>query len=159
VRQFGWHTESLRQKDRGGFYRPFLTEKKPPMDFPAALHYTQSHEWVQLNADGTATVGITAYAQDHLGEVVYAEPPAVGSQVTRGTVCGVVESTKAAADVYSPVTGTVLEFNAALGDSPQTINEAPYAAGWFFKVKLADLTDRTGLMDAAAYAAVVASEA
>ena len=132
---------------------------RPILNFPAQLHYTQSHEWVEAHADGTATVGITEYAQDHLGEVVYAEPPKVGSSVTVGAVCGVVESTKAAADVYSPVTGVVTEVNAALSGAPQTINEAPYAAGWFFKVKLTDPADKTGLMDAQAYAAVVASQA
>ncbi len=125
---------------------------------PAHFLYTQSHEWVELHTDGTATIGITDYAQDHLGEVVYAEPPAVGSTVTMGSVCGVVESTKAAADVYSPVSGEVVAINDALAGAPQTINEEPYAQGWFFKVKLASASDRSGLMDLAAYETHVNSQ-
>jgi glycine cleavage system H protein len=123
------------------------------LNVPAPLFYSQSHEWVQFNADGTATVGITDYAQDHLGEVVYAEPPKVGSKLATGSQCAVVESTKAAADVYAPVAGEVIEVNADLSATPQQINEAPYAAGWLFKVKLANASDRTGLMDASAYQA------
>ncbi len=121
------------------------------MNVPAQLFYSQSHEWVEFHPDGTATVGITDYAQDHLGEVVYAEPPKVGTQVKTGIQCAVVESTKAAADVYSPVAGEVLEVNAQLSDTPQSINEAPYTGGWLFKVKLANASDRTALMDSAAY--------
>jgi glycine cleavage system H protein len=126
---------------------------------PAHFLYTQSHEWVELHSDGTATIGITDYAQDHLGEVVYAEPPAIGSEVVTGSVCGVVESTKAAADVYSPVTGEVVATNDELSSAPQTINEAPYAKGWFFKAKLANASDRNGLMDLAAYETHVKSQA
>jgi glycine cleavage system H protein len=127
------------------------------LNVPAPLFYSQSHEWVEFHADGTATVGITDYAQDHLGEVVYAEPPAIGTQVKVGAQCAVVESTKAAADVYAPVTGEVIAVNGDLSSNPQTINEAPYAGGWLFKVKVANATDRAGLMDATAYQAHMAA--
>lgn len=129
------------------------------MNVPAPLLYTESHEWVELHADGTATVGITDYAQDHLGEVVYAEPPAVGSTVSKGAVCGVVESTKAAADVYSPVSGEVIAVNDDLGSTPQSINEAPYTTGWFFKVKLSNAGEKDSMMNAAAYEQHLAGQA
>jgi glycine cleavage system H protein len=128
------------------------------LNVPAPLFYSQSHEWVEFHSDGTATVGITDYAQDHLGEVVYAEPPAVGAQVKTGAQCAVVESTKAAADVYAPVTGEVIAINAELSTAPEHINQAPYAAGWLFKVKLASASDRTGLMDASAYQSHMAAQ-
>jgi glycine cleavage system H protein len=134
-----------------------IAQTEALLNIPAQLLFTQSHEWVELHDDGTATVGITDYAQDHLGEVVYAEPPKIGAQVSRGAVCAIVESTKAAADVYAPVTGEVTAVNEELNGAPQTINEAPYTTGWFFKVKLANSADREGLMDAAAYQAHLAN--
>ena len=123
------------------------------MDNPSDLKYTASHEWLRDNGDGTATVGITFHAQDALGELVYVELPAVGRSVAAGEACVVVESTKAASDVYAPVTGEVIAVNEALADAPQTVNEAPYDAGWLFRVKVADASQLAGLMSAADYAA------
>ena len=120
---------------------------------PADLRYTESHEWLRLEADGTATVGITNHAQDALGELVYVELPQAGRSVARGEACVVVESTKAASDVYSPVDGEIVAVNDALADAPQTVNEAPYAGGWLFRIRLADPSQVAGLMDAAAYGA------
>ncbi len=121
------------------------------MNIPGDLKYVESHEWVKDNGDGTATVGITAIAQDQLGELVYVELPKVGKNYTKGTACAVVESTKAASDVYAPVSGDVVAVNEALGDAPQTVNEAPYEGGWLFKIKMSNAGEMSGLMDAAAY--------
>lgn len=118
--------------------------------------YTQEHEW--LSVDGTtATVGVTDYAQAQLGDVVFVELPEVGRMVTKGKEAAVVESVKAASDVYSPVSGTVIEANAALTDDPALVNSAPEGEGWFFKLTLSDATELDGLMDAAAYKAWVAT--
>jgi glycine cleavage system H protein len=123
------------------------------MDNPSDLKYTNSHEWLRDNGDGTATVGITFHAQDALGELVYVELPAVGRGVTAGEACVVVESTKAASDVYAPATGEVIAVNEALADAPQTVNESPYEAGWLFRIRIADAAQLAGLMSAADYAA------
>ena len=125
------------------------------MQNPAHLQYTSSHEWVRPESDGTFTIGITHYAQDHLGELVYVELPAVGSTLEAGVACAVVESTKAAADVYSPVNGEVVAINDALSASPQTVNDAPFDAGWLFRVKPSQAP--ANLMDATAYSGVVAN--
>ncbi|MBU3725076.1 MAG: glycine cleavage system protein GcvH [Burkholderiaceae bacterium] len=105
------------------------------MNFPADLRYTASHEWVRTESDGTLTIGITDLAQDSLGELVYVDLPAVGRALAAGESCAVVESTKAASDVYAPVAGEVLAINDALSSAPQTVNEAPYESGWLFKLK------------------------
>jgi glycine cleavage system H protein len=119
-------------------------------------YYTQDHEW--LSVDGaTATVGITNYAQNALGDVVFADVPAAGTVVAKGKEAAVVESVKAASDVYSPVSGTVIEANAALADDPALVNTDPEGAGWFFKLTLSDPSELDGLMDAAAYQALVAT--
>ena len=123
------------------------------MDNPSDLKYTASHEWLRDNGDGTATVGISFHAQDALGELVYVELPAVGRSLDAGEACVVVESTKAASDVYAPVRGEVVAINDALADAPQTVNESPYETGWLFKLKLADPAQLAGLMSAADYAA------
>jgi len=123
------------------------------MDNPSDLKYTASHEWLRDNGDGTATVGITFHAQDALGELVYVELPAVGRSVAAGEACVVVESTKAASDVYAPVTGEVIAVNEALADAPQTVNESPYDAGWLFRIRVADASQLAGMMSAADYAA------
>ncbi|MEA3413423.1 MAG: glycine cleavage system protein GcvH [Pseudomonadota bacterium] len=122
---------------------------------PEDLKYTESHEWVRTNDDGTLTVGITDHAQELLGDLVFVEPPEAGSQVTAKDGCAVVESVKAASDVYAPVTGEVVAVNDALSDSPEQINEDPYGEGWIFRV--APETDNVvqGLMDAAAYEQLV----
>jgi glycine cleavage system H protein len=118
--------------------------------------YTQEHEW--LAVDGTtATVGVTDYAQAQLGDVVFVELPDVGRVVAKGKEAAVVESVKAASDVYSPVSGTVIEANAALTDDPALVNSAPEGEGWFFKLTLSDASELDGLMDAAAYKAWVAT--
>jgi glycine cleavage system H protein len=112
--------------------------------------YTRDHEWVRLDGD-TATVGITAYAAEQLGDVVFVELPEVGRKVKKGEGAAVVESVKAASDVYSPVSGEVAETNAALADNPAGVNEGPEAGGWFMKVRIADRSEVEGLLDEAAY--------
>jgi len=120
------------------------------------LYFTQDHEWVAV--EGTnGTVGITNYAQGQLGDVVFVELPQVGATVTKGTAAAVVESVKAASDVYPPVSGTVTEANAALEGDPALVNTAPTTDGWFFRVTLADLGELETLMDEPAYNAFVAS--
>ena len=121
------------------------------MDIPEKLKYTASHEWIDDHGDGTASVGITALATEQLGELVYVELPKPGATVRRGEACAVVESTKAASDVYSPLSGEVVAVNPALADAPQEVNSAPYAGGWLFKVKLADRGELSSLLDAQAY--------
>jgi glycine cleavage system H protein len=116
----------------------------------AIMRYTKDHEWVKVDGD-TATVGITRYAAEQLGDVVYVELPEAGRQVKKGEGAAVVESVKAASDVYSPISGEVTETNAALGDNPQTVNEAPEAGGWFMKVKLSNRSELDGLLDEEGY--------
>jgi len=125
---------------------------------PEDLKYTKEHEWVRDNGDGTLTVGITDHAQDALGDLVYIEMPEVGRQVDAAEACAVVESVKAASDIYSPVGGEVTEVNVALGDAPETINDDPYDAGWMFKLRMSDASQLDGLLDAAGYEALVAEE-
>ena len=127
-------------------------------NIPADLKYTKSHEWVKLNADGTATIGITDHAQDQLGDMVYVEAPDAGRSLKSGEACAVVESVKAASDVYAPVAGEVIEGNTSLADAPESVNHDPYGSGWLMKLKVADMAAVNTLMDAAAYAAFVASE-
>jgi glycine cleavage system H protein len=121
------------------------------MSSPSDRHYTESHEWVRANADGTVTVGITAHAQDALGELVYVELPEAGRHLGAGEACAVVESTKAASDVYSPIAGDVVAINDQLGDAPQTVNGDPYEAGWLFTLKPADPAALSALLSADAY--------
>jgi glycine cleavage system H protein len=123
------------------------------MTNPVDLKYTASHEWIRDNGDGTVTVGITGHAQDALGELVYVELPNVGRLLKAGEACVVVESTKAASDVYAPLAGEVIAVNDQLSDAPQTVNETPFDAGWIFKLKLADKTQIAALMNAQAYEA------
>jgi len=127
------------------------------MEFPEELKYTEEHEWVMVE-DDVVTVGITDFAQDQLGDVVFVELPAVGTMVEAGKPFGVVESVKAVSDVYSPVSGEVVEVNEELPDSPETINTSPYEDGWMIKVKLADTAELGGLMDADAYQGFVEEE-
>lgn len=125
---------------------------------PADLKYTKSHEWVKLNADGTATIGITDHAQDQLGDMVYVEAPDAGRSLKAGEACAVVESVKAASDVYAPVAGEVIEGNVGLADAPESVNNDPYGTGWLLKLKLTDTAAVNSLMDAAAYEAFLAAE-
>jgi glycine cleavage system H protein len=115
------------------------------------VKYTQEHEWVRQEGGNTAVVGITVHAQDALGDVVFVDLPEVGRTYTKGEVAGVVESVKAAADVYMPLTGEVTEVNEALRADPSLANTEPLGGGWFFKVKLADVGELNGLMDETAY--------
>lgn len=115
-------------------------------------YFTEDHEWITVEG-GTATVGITDYAQAQLGDIVFVELPAPGTNVTKGGDAAVVESVKAASDVFAPVTGTVSEANSALEEDPALVNSAPEGDGWFFKLALADPAELEGLMDAAAYKA------
>jgi glycine cleavage system H protein len=114
--------------------------------------YTADHEWINTTDTNAAIVGITVHAQDALGDVVFVDLPAVGTTFKKGDVAGVVESVKAAADIYMPVTGEVMAVNEALRDDPSLANSDPLNTGWFFKVKLADVQELAGLMDATAYA-------
>jgi glycine cleavage system H protein len=114
------------------------------------VHYTQEHEWIRIEGD-TATVGITDFAQGQLGDIVFVELPEPGRQVTKGGEAAVVESVKAASDVYAPVTGEVTEANQALSDDPSLVNTDPEGEGWFFRLRLADTSELDGLMDAGAY--------
>jgi glycine cleavage system H protein len=117
-------------------------------------YFTQDHEWIEVDGD-SATVGITDYAQEQLGDIVFAEVPAVGTVLTKGGDAAVVESVKAASDVYAPVSGTVTENNGALEADPSLVNTDPEGEGWFFKLTLADTAQLDGLMDAAAYKAFI----
>jgi len=120
------------------------------MNLPENLRYTATHEWVRVEPDGTLAVGITDHAQDTLGELVFVETPEPGRQLSAGESCAVVESVKAAADVYAPVAGEVIARNARLGDAPAEVNQDPYAA-WLYKLKPAPGGSLDALMDAAAY--------
>ena len=128
------------------------------MSIPADLKYTPSHEWVRVEADGTLTVGITHHAQDLLGDMVFIETPAAGRTLAKGEECAVVESVKAASDVYAPVAGEVTAANADVEASPESVNKDAYAA-WMFKMKPANAGDVAELLDAAAYQKLVESEA
>jgi glycine cleavage system H protein len=121
------------------------------MEYPEELRYTGEHEWVSVEEGGRARVGITDFAQDALGDVVYVDLPEEGTEVTAGESLGEVESTKSVSDVYSPVTGRVVERNGVLSESPELVNRDPYGEGWMVVVKLADPSQVDGLMDAAAY--------
>jgi glycine cleavage system H protein len=124
-------------------------------DVPGDLKYTKSHEWVREEDDGSVIVGITDHAQSALGDLVFVEAPETGSEVSAGDACGVVESVKAASDVYSPVTGEVIEANDALADSPELVNQDPYGDGWIMRIQLADPTELEDMLDAKAYEATL----
>lgn len=126
-------------------------------NLPANLRYAESHEWVLDNQDGTVTVGITDHAQQALGDVVFVELPEVSATLSKGQEFGVIESVKAASDLYSPVAGEVIEVNEALEDSPETVNEAPYKGGWIMKVRL-NGGALDGLLDADAYQATLSAD-
>ena len=128
------------------------------MTIPADLKYTKSHEWVRQEADGSVAVGITHHAQELLGDMVFVENPVLGRKLTQGEECAVVESVKAASDVYAPIAGEVVAANADLESAPEAINQDAYAA-WMFKLKPDNAADLAGLLDAAAYQAIVDSEA
>jgi len=127
-------------------------------DIPGELKYTKSHEWIKQNDDGTVTIGITDHAQDLMGDMVYIELPDNGSELKAGGDCAVVESVKAASDVYAPVSGEVVEVNEGLADTPEVVNKDPYGEGWMFKVQLSDEAELDGLMEARDYEELLAAE-
>ncbi|MCE8018980.1 glycine cleavage system protein GcvH [Halomonas sp. MCCC 1A11036] len=126
---------------------------------PANLRYNDSHEWVLDNGDGTVTIGITDHAQEALGDVVFVELPEVGRTLEKGEEFGVIESVKAASDLYAPLAGEIVEVNETLEDAPETVNESPYEKGWIMKVRVENAAAVEALLDADAYQAVVDSEA
>lgn len=119
---------------------------------PAELKYAASHEWARLDGD-IVTVGITDHAQDALGDLVYVELPEVGDQISAGAEAGVVESVKAASDIYAPVSGEIVAINEALADSPEIVNSEPYSGGWLYKIKISDVSELDKLMSADEYTA------
>jgi glycine cleavage system H protein len=126
------------------------------VNIPTDLKYTRSHEWVRIEADGAISVGITDHAQELLGDLVFIELPEPGRELAAGQEAAVVESVKAAADVYSPLSGSVIENNAVLADSPELVNQDAYAA-WLFRIRPASVAELDGLLDAAAYQEIVAA--
>ena len=127
------------------------------MQVPDELRYSTEHEWVSV--DGVrARVGITDYAQDALGDVVYVDLPDVGLAVTAGSTCAEVESTKSVSEIYTPLSGVVVEVNPALNDAPELINQEPYGTGWIFAVEMSDTAELDGLLDAASYRKLVEEE-
>lgn len=127
-------------------------------DMPGDLKYSKSHEWLRANDDGSVTIGITDHAQEQLGDLVYVEVPENGRELELEEACAVVESVKAASDVYAPIAGTVVEGNEALADAPEAVNNDAYGAGWLLKMTPADADALSGLMDASEYQAFVESE-
>lgn len=127
-------------------------------NIPTDLKYVKSHEWVKKLEDGTVMVGITDHAQETLGDLVYVEAPEAGRKLAAGESCGVLESVKAASDIYAPISGEVVQNNDVLGDKPELLNGDPYGDGWLWKMKLDDAAQFEQLLDAAGYEAVIADE-
>ncbi len=127
------------------------------MTTPDDLKYTKSHEWIRQEADGTATMGVTFHAQEMLGDVVFVETPAVGRKVKQGEACGVIESVKAAADLYAPLSGEIVSANGELATMPEKVNQDPYAA-WIFRIKPDNAAELAGLLDAAGYRKIADAE-
>ncbi len=121
------------------------------LEYPENLRYTADHEWVEERDEGTLRVGITAYAQNALGDVVYVSLPSVGDSLTSGETCGEVESTKSVSDLYAPLTGEVTAVNSALDGSPELVNSAPYTEGWMYELRPSDPDAASGLLDVATY--------
>ena len=127
-------------------------------EVPVELGYAATHEWAKQDEEGLIVIGISDHAQDALGDIVYVELPEVGQQIVAGEEAGVVESVKAASDIYAPVSGAVAEINDSLEDSPETVNQDPYGDGWFFKLKVTDERELDDLLDAEAYQELCESE-
>ncbi len=129
------------------------------MNFPAQLKYTEDHEWIAIHEDGTATIGITEFAQSELGDIVYVDIESVGETIAKGEVFGTVEAVKTTSELYMPVSGEVLEFNNALSskgdDNPALLNEDPYGNGWLIKIRISDEAELAALLDADAYKASI----
>ncbi|KXJ51172.1 glycine cleavage system protein GcvH [Neptuniibacter pectenicola] len=128
-------------------------------NIPSELKYVASHEWIRVEGDGIVTIGVTDHAQDLLGDVVFVELPDVGAELAGGDEAGVVESVKAASDVYAPLSGEIVAINEELEDSPELVNSDPYGDGWFFKIKLSDTAELNDLLDAEGYTGLCESEA
>ncbi len=126
-------------------------------DIPGELKYTKSHEWVRVNDDGSVTIGITDHAQGLMGDMVYVELPEIGDNLETGKECAVVESVKAASDVYAPLDGEILEVNETISESPEVINQDPYVGGWMFRLQLAGSEGLDVLLDAKAYEEIINS--
>lgn len=126
---------------------------------PTELKYTKTHEWVRQEADGSVTVGITDHAQDLLGDIVFLDLPETGRQVAMGEDCAVIESVKAASDIYSPISGEVMAINDRAIDSPELVNQSAFGDGWLFRIQPADASELAALLDAAGYGALIESEA
>jgi glycine cleavage system H protein len=124
-------------------------------NIPADLKYAKSHEWIRPGADGIVTIGITEYAQSSLGDITYVQLPQPGAALKAGDSFGVVESVKAASDLYAPVAGTVVEVNTGLDSAPEKVNQEPYDGGWMLKLKIDDPAELDALLDAAGYAAII----
>jgi glycine cleavage system H protein len=135
-----------------------LSKDSVMSNVPADLRFLKSHEWARLESDGTITIGISDHAQQALGDLVFVEAPEPGRHVNAGEACAVVESVKAASDVYSPVSGEVVAGNADLGGQPELINSDPYGAGWIMRVRPDDKAQFASMLDAKAYAAALAAE-
>jgi glycine cleavage system H protein len=133
----------------------FFSERTPMSEVDATCRYLKSHEWARKEADGSITIGISDHAQAALGELVFVELPAVGKDLSAGNAAAVVESVKAASDVYAPVSGTVSAINDALNDKPETINDSCYTNGWMFRIQPSNAGDYDALLDAAAYQATI----
>jgi len=127
-------------------------------ELPVELKYAPSHEWARLDSDGTVVIGITDHAQEALGDVIYVELPEVGAEIDAGVEIAVVESVKAASDIYSPVSGKVVEVNQALEDEPDKVNESPYADGWFVRIKLSNPDELNDMMDVNSYHMAIEGE-
>ena len=127
-------------------------------NIPQELKYAKSHEWVRNEGDGTVTIGITDHAQELLGDMVFVELPEVGNELSAEEDCAVIESVKAASDIYAPIAGEVVEVNSELEDAPETVNSDPYGDGWLFKLKVADSGEVDALLDAEDYATLVEEE-
>lgn len=127
-------------------------------NIPSELRYLSSHEWLRVEDDGTAVVGITEHAQDAMGDLVFVETPEVGSTVKASDEAGVVESVKAASDIYAPVSGEIVAINEVLEDAPETVNQDPYGDGWMFRIKMSDPSEVESLLSADDYAELIASE-
>ncbi len=127
-------------------------------DMPTELRYAATHEWARLEDDGTITVGITDHAQEELGDVVFVELPEADSECQAGQEVAVVESVKAASDIYAPVSGTIVAVNSELDDAPEKVNESPYDDGWFFRIRPSDTSELEALLDAEGYADSIADD-
>jgi glycine cleavage system H protein len=129
--------------------------KQITMTFPENLRYTKDHEWIMLDADGIATIGITEFAQRELGDIVYVEVETVGKELAENEIFGTVEAVKTVSDLFLPVAGTIMEFNDALNNAPELVNNDPYNEGWMIKMKVANIADVEALMNATTYAELV----